>query len=58
MNDIEAEIIEMCHILENKLWMTTIEKPINRLALEDERTAQVTVKLETDETLWIKEVEN
>ena len=53
MNDIEVEIIEMCHILENRLGMTMIKKPIKRLALRGGRTAQVTVKLETDETLWI-----
>ena len=58
MNDIEAEIIEMCHILENRLGMTMIKKPIKRLALRGGRTAQVTVKLETDETLWLEDGEN
>ena len=55
MNPIETKIINMCHELEDSPERTSIERPIfGRLALKGGRSVQVTIKLETDKTLWIK----
>lgn len=56
MDSIEAKVIDMCHELEGIPGMTSVERPIfGRLALKGNRSVQVTIKLETDKTLWIKE---
>lgn len=55
MDSIEAKVISMCHELEDTPERTSIERPIfGRLALKGGRSVQVTIKLETDKTLWIK----
>lgn len=58
MNDIEAEILDMCYMLDEAPGITAVEKTIGMcgsqlLALKNGRAAQVTIKLETDKNMWL-----